>query len=264
VPRSPSPNANDYIARKNTARLATNLPSLVFNANFQFDSTLYPFVLTELSSFDAFLSYFNISFSDPDARSTAERKIASLRQITSVASYAAEFQAFCFDLNDTPHRIATMFYSNLKPAIKDKVHRRGKPTDLTSMIALAVQVDNHLQERELERKEEALARPRTFPRSTTSFSLQPDPTRAPRPATASPSLSRIATTTSPSTSATRLTQADRDYRYNNRLCLYCGGSEHLIAACPVRPERPSIAATTPPPAAPSETFPDKLATEEKD
>ncbi|GAA5864545.1 hypothetical protein JCM1840_000538 [Sporobolomyces johnsonii] len=215
-------NATNYFAQENLRRLAQYPPlePLTFNANFQFDSTLYPFVLPELVSFDAFLRYFNISFADPNARSTTKCKC-----------------------------ITSMFYANLKPAIKDEVHCRGKPGDLTSMITLAIQVDNYLLECKLEHPEESAFRdPRPLPRF--------DPSRAPagppcfdmpRPSPGLPGPRMAATNV---TAFLRLLPADREHQFNNHLCLYCGQPDHIINTCPTKPAHPStLAAATSTPSA---------------
>ena len=36
-----------------------------------------------------------------------------------------------------------------------------------------------------------------------------------------------------------LSESERDYRRRRRLCMYCGAADHLIRACPVRPQRGS-------------------------
>ncbi|GAA5883776.1 hypothetical protein JCM16303_002366 [Sporobolomyces ruberrimus] len=248
-------NAHDYLARENATQVNLGQDLLVFDTNFQFDSTLYPFVLNELLSFDTFLRFFNLSFANPDARSTAKTKLANLKQTTSVAVFASEFQSYCFDLDDTPWRIAEKFYKNLKPAVKDKVHARGKPDNLTDMIALAISVDNRIQEREAERREEERlqrpARPTYAP--AVKVSVAPNPTRAPittRIAATSNPPSRISSTapssSRPASSYTRLSEADRQYRMDNRLCLYCGEPGHQKLQCPSRPALPSsVSAVSP-------------------
>ncbi|GAA5875060.1 hypothetical protein JCM1840_001753 [Sporobolomyces johnsonii] len=110
--------------------------------------------------------------------------------------------------------MASMFYSGLKPAVKDEVHGR-------------VQVDNHLLERELERREEdALRRrPTAFTPSSTSLF---DPSRAVPPPRQPPVGPRIAATTA--APASRLSQADRDHRFNSGLCLYYHHSAGKLTA----------------------------------
>ncbi|ROL55624.1 Retrotransposon-derived protein PEG10 [Anabarilius grahami] len=38
----------------------------------------------------------------------------------------------------------------------------------------------------------------------------------------------------------RLTRAERQRRIQQHLCWYCGGEDHAIAACPIRPPRPAV------------------------
>ncbi|KAK0517929.1 hypothetical protein OC835_008004, partial [Tilletia horrida] len=79
-------NADQYIKAENALRAAAVPPQplLVFDPNFQFDSTLYEFVIPELLDWQIFLRAFNATFDDPDRRATAERKLKNLVQKTSV------------------------------------------------------------------------------------------------------------------------------------------------------------------------------------
>ncbi|KAE8214019.1 hypothetical protein CF319_g9124, partial [Tilletia indica] len=134
-------NANEYIKAENAIR-ASSIPAqppLFFDPNFQFDSTLYEFVIPELLDWRTFLRHFNATYDDPDRRATAERKLKSIVQKTSVAAYASEYQAWCYDLDDTPRRIAENFYNGLKTYVKDEVHQRVPGSLLLPSQALGAQ-----------------------------------------------------------------------------------------------------------------------------
>ncbi|GAA5958533.1 hypothetical protein JCM8115_002496 [Rhodotorula mucilaginosa] len=248
-------NAGTYLDAENARRALQDPPlaPLKFDANFQFDSTLYPFILPELLSFEEFLRHFNSAFSDPDAQATAERKIASLRQTTSVVAYSSEFQAYCYDMDDTPRRMAETFYKGLKTEIQDEVHRRGKPDNLTAMIQLAVEVDNHLQSRVLEIKlQEALGRLAARRSQASATPSLPVPRAVPAAST-----STIAATTANTLPIDPARAARRLERIQKGLCLYCGEKGHIKVNCPTRPTpiavvgAPTSTSSTPAGAAPS-------------
>jgi hypothetical protein len=201
-------NASAYVEEQNAARRVKGDDLVTFNANFQFDTSIYPYVLPELTDWEAFLVYFNLNFADPNQRATAERRIRALRQTTSVAAYSSAFQSYCYDLDDTPRRVAEFFYDGLKPAVKDELHLRGKPTMLEPMIQLALAVDTRLMERNFERSTERLV-------STTS------------------SHTRISAITDapPLRGGGPLSAEERKHRFDNRLCLYCGRPDHTVQNC---------------------------------
>jgi hypothetical protein len=210
-------NATEYLDQRNILRRADGLLDLTFDANFQFDTSIYPYVLPELTDWAKFIIFFNANFADPNQRANAERKIRALRQITSVSIYASAFQSYCYDLDDTPRRIAENFYDGLKPAIKDELHQRGKPTTLEPMIHLALSIDSRLIEREFERSSE-----RTSQYSATSSSYN-----LPRQARIS-AITDIADTPRPKGP---LSDEERKHRFDNNLCLYCGKAGHTVQAC---------------------------------
>ncbi|KAE8244355.1 hypothetical protein A4X13_0g6654 [Tilletia indica] len=241
-------NANEYIKAENAIR-ASSIPAqppLFFDPNFQFDSTLYEFVIPELLDWRTFLRHFNATYDDPDRRATAERKLKSIVQKTSVAAYASEYQAWCYDLDDTPRRIAENFYNGLKTYVKDEVHQRGKPHTLEEMVALAIVVDNRLMERRMERDVEQRLTSRGIPSTlansitTTSSALRSSASSySPRPPP------RLAITSTPRPSAPAfppLTPEERQRRFEDGLCVYCGEPDHIKRDCPKRPPRP-VAAT---------------------
>jgi len=249
-------NANAYLEQENLKRSQANatmtaggtlLPMLVFDNHFQFDSELYPFVLPELVDWREFLRKFNLSYADPDARATAERKLKLLDQKNkSVAAYAAEYQSYCYELDDTPARVAQNFYSGLKKEIKDRVADHGKPHTLEDMIALAVTFENRLAERDFEKKEEEAIEKLRESRKREAAQKTKPPISGRLPNQANLRTSQIAAASPTPTSFKRgkLTVEERQYRFDNGLCIYCGQRGHFTKDHPGLAER-NIASTSP-------------------
>ncbi|KAE8217687.1 hypothetical protein CF319_g8281 [Tilletia indica] len=244
-------NAQAYAALKNAERAAMipPQPAIIVNTQLAFDFEQYPPVLDALTTWQGFVSLFQAHFGDPDARATAERKLESLRQVTSVAEYASEYQSYCYELDDTEQRRANGFYKHLKPLVKDEVTRLGKPDTLAAMIALAIQADARLMERVSERRTEALGSTVAPPRSGTNpprmapFIMATPP---PRYLSGPPSthtgpvpmqVDAIRTSHAPPSGRPRgpLTASERQRRIELNLCLYCGMPHHRAESCPNRP-----------------------------
>ncbi|KAE8228973.1 hypothetical protein CF326_g6076 [Tilletia indica] len=244
-------NAHAYAALKNAERSAMDPPQapIVVDPQLAFDFEQYPPVLDALTTWQGFVSLFQAHFGDPDARATAERKLESLRQVTSVVEYASEYQTWCFQLDDTEQRRANGFYKHLKPLVKDEVTRLGKPDTLAAMIAVAIQADARLMERVSERRTEApgysvaLPRPQTSQPRLAPFVV---PTPPPRFYQAPPSSNsgpvsmqvdaiRTSSALPPSRPRGPLTPSERQRRMELNLCLYCGMPHHRAEACPNRP-----------------------------
>eukprot|EP01107_Rhizomastix_libera_P010703 TRINITY_DN2790_c1_g1_i11.p1 TRINITY_DN2790_c1_g1~~TRINITY_DN2790_c1_g1_i11.p1 ORF type:complete len:531 (+),score=58.98 TRINITY_DN2790_c1_g1_i11:864-2456(+) len=98
-------------------------------------------------------------------------------------------------------------------------------------------------------------RARAYPPSSLASSQGPsrpngNPTRAP----AAP---RVPATPAPQghqpnarDRRTRLTADEKDYRREHHLCAYCGANDHLLDACPLRPDPPRQAVAATPPQTP--------------
>ena len=77
----------------------------------------------------------------------------SLRQTGSAANYASKFQQLAAQTQWKAVPLVTQFYKELKDKVKDNVARVNRPSQLQSMITLAIQINDRQYERELERKD---------------------------------------------------------------------------------------------------------------
>jgi hypothetical protein len=110
----------------------------------------------EFKSFVEFSRALTASFGDPDMTGTMERKLRNLRQTSSVADYATEFQRIAgypptAGWSDRP--LLSNYRANLKDNIKKSlVHEKPFPTTLREMIAASIRIDNCEYEIILDRK----------------------------------------------------------------------------------------------------------------
>lgn len=97
-------------------------------------------------SYDKFEEKLNDLYGIPNEEAHADRHIRQLRQTTSVAAYASEFQGYQADLewNDAAYR--SQFYLGLKDSVKAELSRNSSMTTLGAMIKAAKEIDERLQE----------------------------------------------------------------------------------------------------------------------
>jgi Retrotransposon gag protein len=152
-------------------------------------------------------------------------KLTDLRQTSTVAKYAAEFDALAYNLTWGDGGYRDQFYMGLKENIKDLLMEIGYDTmSFAELKSLAIQKDQMLQKRKSER---ALAR------------------AAPTGMTSSDELSRGPENYSGIFRRRGLPESERARRRREGLCHYCGASEHQVDNCPSRSriKRPRLAAT---------------------
>lgn len=81
----------------------------------------------------------------------ADRHIRCLRQTTSVAVYASEFQGYAAELEWNEAAFKSQFYLGLKDAIKAQLFREDEVDSLAKMIKSAKRIDERLQDLKAER-----------------------------------------------------------------------------------------------------------------
>jgi hypothetical protein len=190
-----------------------------------------------------FVEYLQTNYGDPDEKGTARRKLKNLRQTTSASAYFAEFQQYIAILGwKDQDPIIDKAIDGLKSYLKDEVARSGhRPNTLSDLIAFIIPLDNRLYEREQEKRYETrntASKPTTNVRPTQPSNTMTSVTSAtfnPRSTNFADTKPTTANYTRTTGSAPRgpLSDAEKQRRRDNNLCLYCADQGHSYTDCPL-------------------------------
>lgn len=193
-----------------------------------------------LHNWVAFLAEFRKKFADPRLSSSADQRLDKLKQTGSAHSYLTRFVEISSHLDMTEQTKINRFMRGLNPAIKDNlVSIVDRPSTLLGWENIIIQVDANLHQRDIERKSETKgAKSRDNNQSSSSTSRSTTSSSTP----AASSTSTASDVVPMEVDATRvskgkLTQEERDHRFKNNLCLYCGKPGHLVDACFARKKK---------------------------
>ena len=191
-----------------------------------------------LNDFQAFLTEFEATFGETDKRRAALNKLYALQQGDRAASiYASEFRQLACDVEWDGQALLDQFRRGLRGEIKNLLLNFPEPTSLNEAISQAVRCDNRLFEFRQEERPHRIHPP--WPAATRSHLPW---LTTPPPMSSSTSSSTPATDSSSPMEIDRiryrpLTNAQRQHRRANNLCLYCGSPDHLIRSCPKKGPR---------------------------
>jgi hypothetical protein len=209
----------------------------------------------ELDSFEVFAAKLNAHFGDPDLIRTKSKELRALRQTTSVAQCSTEFIAISqfLDWNDPP--LKDQFELGLKPDVKDALAFQPiAPGTLQESIDIANKIDIRLHQR----RREVRNSPHVLHVPATRTALKPRSWRQPAPQRPAPQprswvqpaiphqgpLSQRKSATPPVVSDGTtpmeidasgrkvLPTSEKQRRFDNNLCMYCGDSNHRVSTCP--------------------------------
>ena len=181
--------------------------------------------------YEAFEHALNNTFGDIDRVAISERRLAHIKQKTSVTAYASEFQQVASHLGWDEAAICWHYYSGLKDSVKDEVSRLPKrPDNLEEFIEVTVRIDNRQYERKIEQastsrpysdrftsKHRTPYRQRTFVQHERSDYYGPKPME----------IDSIHTPTSNG----KLSAEERKRRFDLNLCMFCGLAGHKVSDC---------------------------------
>ena len=187
-----------------------------------------------LANVAAVIQLLEEAFGDPDRVATAFRELAALRQKDREFSlYLADFQRIAADLTLGEQSKIEHLRSGLSNELKDTLTGVLEvPEDYAGFVRACQKLDNKLCARRREKRGEDHRPPRTANMSTPPPTPTQTPATAPAHATASNSGYYGPAPMDLSAVRYRLTADEKRKRFDQGLCMYCGGSGHFASNCP--------------------------------
>ncbi|CDO76450.1 hypothetical protein BN946_scf185018.g3 [Trametes cinnabarina] len=208
------------------------------------------------------------NFGPYNTSGAAEHKLMNLRMTENqrIAKYITQFTRLATQVRWGNAPLRYRFYDGLPNRLKDRISEDGKPMTLNALRDLAQSIDNRYWERKAEQARESGTSKSGHKSSLDSKSGHASNTTANTPA-ATPSKSGSGGGTPKTPGKTpakpyadklgkdgKLTPEERQQRFANNLCLFCGGAGHTAGACPKKTSSASKArAAQATPAAPAPT-----------
>jgi hypothetical protein len=176
-------------------------------------------------------------FADSDVKEVARQNLKALKQTGSASTYATEFKKYALYLECTDETLRQWFFDGLKIRVQDRLLSPQRFTTYTELVDSAIEWDNLLHQRSkavpTSRNYSSTYAVREIPRTpavkvhkTVETSV-----KGPWPMDVDSVQPRKP-----------LTQAEKDYRKKNGLCLYCGKPGHTLANCRSKPAPQKLSA----------------------
>ena len=108
------------------------------------------------------------------------------------------------------------FYDGLKEEIKDEISKVERPAIFMDYVKMASRIDQRLYERKMEKQNK--------------YSSYQQPSFVKHHYNHPTSSSQ--STPMELDKLKKLTQEEKQHRFNNKLCLYCGEAGHIVRSCP--------------------------------
>jgi len=180
------------------------------------------------SDYSSFLREFRFVFDYPADGLDAATQLHSISQgVLSVPDYTLNFRILAAESGWGDRALQSAFRRGLSESIKDGI-MRDRPGSLNELIEVALMMDQRLAERRCERVSRT-----SSPIYRPSRHLV-DSVRSQRPPTSPPQAQ--AEEEPMQVGRSRLSIPERDQRFRDRLCLYCGQAGHFVRTCPNRPQ----------------------------
>lgn len=182
----------------------------------------------------AFSAALGRVFGQPASGREAARALGNLRQGRSrVFDHAIRFRTLAAESKWNDEALVDTFWMSLSEDIKDRLTMVDLPKTFEDLVDLAIKIDNRLQERERFRGTTGHeGRQRWSQNSSTTLPGVGTPL-VHRPSYPGPTPSGSQEEPM-QLGRTRLSPDERRRRHREGLCLYCGGTGHFLAGCPVK------------------------------
>lgn len=222
---------------------------------------------TDWHSFDGFELALKEHFSELDPAEYWRRRWDSLQQRGPIASYLADFQAISMHLELTEQDKYHHFKKGLRPSVLDQLALLPRPDTFQELVKIANQIDSRLfdhlkskfnnnnntgqPQQRLNRQpliNSAQRLSNSFNKAN-NFNFNRGQQQRPSPPPSYPNNQPVQNNRwfTPVDNKMQLdmvnkgpiSEAQRNYRRLNNLCLYCGQSGHTAYNCPLKRNRPS-------------------------
>ena len=173
-----------------------------------------------LKDWKEFMAAFQELFDNPNAQKQAQSSIQRLKQGKgSVLSYSSRFRTLQRDTGYNDEALISIFRRGLQDQVQDILATSlTEPTDLEQFINLSIKIDNRLYSRRMEKGSASVPSSNSNQQSSKSASSS-----SPNDPMDLGAVTRA--------SNGKLTKEERDRRFKENLCLYCGDSNHKISDC---------------------------------
>jgi hypothetical protein len=208
-----------------------------------------------LEDWSVFVNTLRTNFGPLDPTADAEDSLDNLkmRENQRILKYNVDFTRLAIQTGWTDGVLRHRYYAGLAERIKDVMGQQGKPATLAAMKVLAHSIDARYWERireksRTENKNTAKSDTKTPSKSDNKSDNKTDKSNNnnnnKNKSSGSSNTNTNSKSAKPSTSATtstsiadklgtdgKLNSTERQRRFDNNLCLYCGGTGHKTADC---------------------------------
>jgi hypothetical protein len=184
-----------------------------------------------LADLSALIQLLEAAFGDPECVAMAERNMREIKQKNrEFSQYYAEFQLIAADLDWNSSALRNPLRLGLSEEMKDSFIHTDMPEDLPAFVTLCQKRDNQIRQR----KAETAAQHKWTLLSTIKYSLFPPAAWAVEAAPAG----TVAGYTRPApmdliAGRRKISHKERQKRFADGTCLYCGGFNHRAVDCAV-------------------------------
>jgi Retrotransposon gag protein len=181
-----------------------------------------------LSDWPLFVAELRDMFGDPNAEATAEAELDSLRMRTNqkFSDFLVEFNTLASQVNWGDRALRHRLKQALPDRIKDSLALVEEPAGYGDWKRLVLSIDQRYWERQNDIRRDT----RSSANRTSTTPRNPPTTGTPAP-TPTPAVRAPSTPPRTTTAQGGLTQAERERRISQGLCLYCGGEGHKANEC---------------------------------
>jgi hypothetical protein len=212
---------------------------------FSLYASMMPDGVMPFSTFSDLRQFLESAFGDPDARTTAEHELRRLRQGDRPCThYFADFTRIMATLQFDEASKIYEFRNGLRDEVRDLLIGRDIPSDYNAFVRLCISLDSAWLARQQEKKLRQPQGPKVnqqLPRSKDSSSHQTHQSSPLSQSTTQPPASSSSTVgyspmdlDSIQIQNGHLTQAEKNRRRQEGLCLYCGQPGHFANGCPTK------------------------------